>query len=287
MSDQALTFLATFSVTAFGLYGLYRLGSRVWEQSKKTPPPPPPADQLRNVLLGCAVAGLVVAGGVTWWGAAGQWALSSWLFPPGAGDSPSGGSVVNATEVGLETGGDEDAPPPGAEEGDDPTEPAPEVATVPPGWGMTPIPGQPTWTPSGIISTVDPAPLPTHTPTPTLTPVPAVPSNFALTLVFSNDTTCNKKGFRFDYEVTLSGDSISLYQVAANITSTGPYDPATGEFTAIKAGLPGTETYSGVITAAVGADGQTVVTMSGTYSYGNDPNVTCVGTWPFSGQTAP
>lgn len=147
----------------------------------------------------------------------------------------------------------------------------------------------PTNTPAVLAPSATPEnPTPTPTPEkkaePTMTPTPEqeLPSAFSLLLVFDADTQCGYDGFEFVYDVTLADDSITLYQVAADITLTGPYDSATGEFTAIVTGLPGTETFTGVVSPG---DAPGTVVMSGTYTYGDDPNVTCEGLWPFLGST--
>ncbi|MEX1248826.1 MAG: hypothetical protein WEA61_10130 [Anaerolineales bacterium] len=51
-----------------------------------------------------------------------------------------------------------------------------------------------------------------------------------------------------------------------------------GEFIALATGLPGTETFTG--TVAIGAS----VLIEGTYSYGDDPGVTCEGQWPITAE---
>jgi len=83
--------------------------------------------------------------------------------------------------------------------------------------------------------------------------------------------------------VTLTETTITLYQIEFQLTSTGPYNPATGAFTSTVSGLPGTETYTGIVTLAPGAGG-TVVNMSGQYTYTGDPDWTCSVPDQFSGQ---
>ncbi|HKY78574.1 MAG TPA: hypothetical protein VJ182_01100, partial [Anaerolineales bacterium] len=117
---------------------------------------------------------------------------------------------------------------------------------------------------------------------PTETPAPELPDSFTLLLVFQEDTTCDGNGFQYDYAVTLGADNITMVQVVNGITSTGPYDPASGEYSAEATGLPGTETYAG----SISSDGL-VVTMEGIYSYDDLDPATCLGTWPFSGEYTP
>ena len=116
---------------------------------------------------------------------------------------------------------------------------------------------------------------------PTETATPELPESFTLLLVFEDDTTCTGNGFQYDYAVTLGTDTITMVQVVNGITSTGPYDPASGEFTAQATGLPGTETYAGTVEL-----GGTIV-MEGIYSYDDLNPATCLGTWPFSGEYTP
>ena len=118
------------------------------------------------------------------------------------------------------------------------------------------------------------------------TEAPSLPDSFSIDLVFEDEPVCGYDGFEFEYEFTIEGDMISLYQVAANITSTGPYAADTGEFSASVSGLPGTETFEGLLTIeAEISSGESVVTATGIYSYGDDPGVSCEGMWPFSGST--
>lgn len=137
-------------------------------------------------------------------------------------------------------------------------------------------------------------PVPTNTPVParpsptvqvratdTETPTPEPPSSFTLLLVFGTDTACGGNGFEYEYAVTLTADSITMVQVVNGITSTGPFDPATGVFTAEATGLPGTEVYTGTVSM----NGS--VTMEGTYTYIDGSSGTCDGLWPFSGEYAP
>jgi len=164
--------------------------------------------------------------------------------------------------------------------------PAPTATPLSP--TLTPAPTRPKPTPT-LTNTPDVAILAglTDAPNATATEEPAsVPSSFTILLVFANDTTCGFDGFEFDYAVTLDGTTITLVQIVNGITSTGPYDPATGTFTAEVSGLPGTETYTGTITTSPDPDGGTVVSIvDGLYTYGNDPGISCQGYWPFTGTT--
>lgn len=159
----------------------------------------------------------------------------------------------------------------------------------PPTSTRTPTAGIITFTPSVTPrSTLTPEPPPTirtpitttATATLTVTPRP-LPSPFNITLFASGEAVCKAKDFNAPYRVTIQGTAMSLLQVNANITTTGPYNAATGAFTTTKAGLPGLETYTGLIRF----DG-TKIQMSGTYSYTNDPNLPCkFGPWNIFGET--
>ena len=143
-------------------------------------------------------------------------------------------------------------------------------------------------------------PKPTATLAPTETPVSETlsdaadsgpelvdpPSPFTIGLVFEADAVCGYDGFAYDYFVTLSDDSISMLQVAAGITTSGPYDAETGAFTASLGGLPGTEIYTGVISATATIEGGSMVYMTGDYTYTDDPNLPCEGLWPYAGEVA-
>ena len=156
-----------------------------------------------------------------------------------------------------------------------PTKPAPSATPTNTPAAIT-LAG-PTDTPNAT-NTVEPNILPTEEPV-------VVPSSFTLTLIFDDDTTCGFEGFEFDYAVTLDETTITLVQIVNSLTSTGPYDPVTGAFTAIVSGLPGTETYTGTITASAAPDGGTVIRIEdGLYTYADDP-ATCQGFWPFTGRT--
>jgi hypothetical protein len=122
----------------------------------------------------------------------------------------------------------------------------------------------------------------TPTVTSTWTPVPSLlPSSFNITLFATGETVCKAKDFNAPYRVTIQGTAMSLLQVNANITTTGIYAPTTGAFTTTKAGLPGLETYTGLIRFS-----GTRIQMSGTYTYTNDPNLPCkFGPWNIFGET--
>lgn len=84
------------------------------------------------------------------------------------------------------------------------------------------------------------------------------------------------------FTVTLTESTISMYQIEYQLTTSGPYDPANGSFTSTRSGLPGTQTYSGVLTLTPGSAG-TVVTMNGQFTYTGDPEYTCPVADVFSG----
>ncbi|HQZ53547.1 MAG TPA: hypothetical protein PLG23_08795 [Thermoflexales bacterium] len=158
--------------------------------------------------------------------------------------------------------------------------------SVPPPPARTPVPSLPpnTVTPTPTLTLVV---RPTQTivlvtPSSTQAPTPRpLPGTFDITLVASGDAACNTRGFRAPYRVTIQGTSMTLLQVNANIATVGTYAPASGAFRTTKAGLPGTETYAGVILYAGGK-----VQVSGTYIYTNDPNVKCqTGPLPLFGET--
>ena len=157
--------------------------------------------------------------------------------------------------------------------------------SVPPPPARTPVPSLPpnTVTPTPTLTLVA---RPTQTvvivtPSATMSPTPRpLPATFDITLVASGDAACNTKGFRAPYRVTIQGTSMTLLQVNANIATVGTYAPASGAFRTTKTGLPGTETYAGVIQYAGGK-----VQVSGTYIYTNDPNVKCqTGPLPLFGE---
>jgi|GEM_PF-2171528 len=159
----------------------------------------------------------------------------------------------------------------------------------PPTPTRTPTAGIITFTPSVTPrSTLTSEPPPTlrtpitttATATLTVTPRP-LPSPFNITLFASGEAVCKAKDFNAPYRVTIQGTAMSLLQVNANIMTTGPYNPGTGAFTTTKSGLPGLETYTGLIRF----DG-TKIQMSGTYAYTNDPNLPCkFGPWNIFGET--
>ena len=109
----------------------------------------------------------------------------------------------------------------------------------------------------------------------------AYPMKFNITL--SAPATSCGEGVSSEYTVTLTESTITMYQIEFQLTSTGLYNPATGAFASTVSGLPGTETYTGIVTLVPGAGG-TVVTMSGQYTYTGDPEWTCSVPDQFSGQ---
>ncbi|OGO33903.1 MAG: hypothetical protein A2Z16_07395 [Chloroflexi bacterium RBG_16_54_18] len=74
-----------------------------------------------------------------------------------------------------------------------------------------------------------------------------------------------------------------MYQIEFQLTSTGPFNPATGAFTSTVSGLPGTETFTGTVTLTPGVNG-TAVTMNGEFTYTGDPEWTCTVPDIFLGQ---
>ena len=122
---------------------------------------------------------------------------------------------------------------------------------------VTPEPKRPTATP-----TPTPTSPPTATPTetPTATPVP-LPSTFDMTLNFTNGT-CGGGTAQHPYTFTIEDSTLSLLQVDADITTTGPYDATTGAFNTSAPVSPGTEYYTGTITF----DG-TLITVTGESAY--------------------
>ena len=158
--------------------------------------------------------------------------------------------------------------------------------TPTPTFEVIPLPAAPTDEPTVDIVTVTPGALvaaATQTPTPT----PVVPDVFTIFLDFEADTVCGGAAFTFEYEVTIEGDDISMNQLNANFISTGSYNRDTGEFTTTLPDMPGTETYTGLISAKFAGAGQTIINMTGNYGYGFDPNYCSGGTssQDFSGET--
>lgn len=142
---------------------------------------------------------------------------------------------------------------------------------------IIPLPALPTKEPTLDIATVTAAPL-VRDPTPTPTPAAQVPSVFTLFLDFVADTVCGGAPFSYEYEVNIVEDTISLTQLNAGFISTGTYNATTGEFSTTLPNMPGTESYTGGITASFGPAGQTIVSMEGNYGYGFDPNFCSGGT---------
>jgi hypothetical protein len=106
-------------------------------------------------------------------------------------------------------------------------------------------------------------------------------SKFRITLT-APATVCGD-ALSSDYDVTLTDTTITMLQIEYNITTTGPYNPATGAFTAIVTGIPGKETYTGTITFVTSGN-TTTVTMQGVYTYTDDPDYSCSTPDNFSGQ---
>jgi hypothetical protein len=121
-------------------------------------------------------------------------------------------------------------------------------------------------------------PTPTDTPTATPTSPPPLPSPFNVTLTLSNGT-CGSGTSQHPYTFTIDGVALSLLQVDASITTTGPYDPATGAFNTSAPVGPGTEYYTGTITY----DG-TLITVTGQSAY-TQPGLECTN--DIAGQTTP
>jgi hypothetical protein len=74
-----------------------------------------------------------------------------------------------------------------------------------------------------------------------------IPDTFTILLEFGEDTVCGGAPFSYEYQVTISGDTISLLQIYAGITTSDPYTSAAGEFATTLSGMPGTETYAGML----------------------------------------
>ena len=167
--------------------------------------------------------------------------------------------------------------------------PATPTATSPPPSAtatITPIPPTATATasasPTPVVTASESAELPEGT-------TPAAPSDSTVTLpvtfnirLVAPPTSCGE-GVSSEFTVTLSETAITMVQIEFQLTSTGPYNPATGAFTSLVSGLPGTETFTGVATFTPGAGG-TVVSMNGEFTYTGDPEWTCTVPDVFSGQ---
>lgn len=167
--------------------------------------------------------------------------------------------------------------------------PATPTATTPPPSATatnTPLPPTATITPSAsstpLVTATESLDLAAETAT-SAAPVGGVTLPFKFNITLSAPATSCGEGVSSEYTVTLTESTITLYQIEYQITSTGPYNPATGAFTSTVSGLPGTETYTGIVTLTPGAGG-TVVTMSGQYTYTGDPDWTCSVPDQFSGQ---
>ncbi len=167
--------------------------------------------------------------------------------------------------------------------------PATPTATTPPPSSTatnTPLPPTATITPTAsstrLVSATESLDLAAGTAT-SAAPVGGVVLPLKFNITLSAPATSCGEGVSSEYTVTLTETTITLYQIEFQLTSTGPYNPATGAFTSTVSGLPGTETYTGIVTLAPGAGGF-VVTMSGQYTYTGDPEWTCSVPDQFSGQ---
>ncbi len=127
---------------------------------------------------------------------------------------------------------------------------------------------KPTATPTATPETRLPTATITVTPAP-----PALPSPFDITLAITNLTCGSGSTVEHPYTFTIDGTSLSLLQVDAGITTTGTYDPSSGEFATSAVVGPGTETYSGTIDF----DGVTI-TVTGENSYEQTGQCTYTGT---------
>lgn len=138
-----------------------------------------------------------------------------------------------------------------------------------------PLPPVATDPPALVFASLTPEPASkkaTETATITPTPTPQLPLAYLITLAFEVDTVCGGAPYENEYDVSLTADSITMIQLNAGITTSGPYDPVTGEFTTTATNLPGNETYTGSIDISSGDNGETSVAMNGETGYGNDPN---------------
>jgi hypothetical protein len=88
-------------------------------------------------------------------------------------------------------------------------------------------------------------------------------------LNFTNGT-CGGGDATYAYTVTINGIVMTIVQTDANITTTGNYDPASGEFNTSADVGPGVEVYTGVIVY----DGQTIL-MGGLYGWNPDSGSPC------------
>lgn len=122
--------------------------------------------------------------------------------------------------------------------------------------------------PAEPTATTPPVETPSDEPAAAEPVAPPVP--FTIMLAFEADTVCGGAAFEFEYGVDVVDETMLLTQINAAITTIGPYDDSSGAFTATLSGLPGAETYTGVLTTEAADDGVVRVTMSGEYGYGDD-----------------
>lgn len=161
------------------------------------------------------------------------------------------------------------------------TTPAPSATST-----ATQLPPSATTTPTttampAISATTSPAPV--EGPASPVAPVQGItfPVTFEITLN-APATVCGE-AISSNFTVTLTDASISMYQHEYQLTTSGPYDPSSGNFTSTLSGLPGTQTYSGVVSLTPGPAG-VVVAMNGQFTYTGDPEYTCPEADIFSGQ---
>ena len=131
---------------------------------------------------------------------------------------------------------------------------------------------EPTPTPVGPSSSlvdITPTELVIAMTEPQVIAAPPLPSPFDIMLNFTNGT-CGGGDATYAYTVTINGIVMTIVQTDANITTTGNYDPASGEFNTSADVGPGVEVYTGVIVY----DGQTIL-MGGVYGWNPDSGSPC------------
>ena len=149
--------------------------------------------------------------------------------------------------------------------------PLPPTSTVTPTFSSTPL--------VSATQSLDPA---AGTAT-AAAPVSGITLPVTFNIILSAPATSCGEGVSSEFTVTLTESGITMYQIEFQLTSTGPYNPATGAFTSTVGGLPGTETYIGTITLTPGANGNEVA-MNGEFTYTGDPDWSCTVPDVFSGQ---
>lgn len=237
-----------------GLAGMLAGGFCVWMLRKRVVLPQPMLWQLATWGGGVLLGGLLLGGCI-------------FFFSGGtAGAPPSslGDLCATATaqaEQGLVLSADCPTPT-GTTLGETSLDPGAEKTKT-----FTPSPTEPkptaTSTPTRRRPTDTPTPTSTAGPTETATPAP-LPSPFSMTLNLTNGT-CGSGTSQHPYTFTIEGNTLILLQVDANITTTGPYDAATGAFNTTAPVGPGTEFYSGTITfdgTLISVTGQSAYTQS-------------------------